>query len=430
MFFMAYSLEDVPDQSPRPVTFLWNGGPGSSSSLVHLLGFGPKRIDRDGELRPNEGTWLETSDLVFVDPIGTRYSRPTKAEYAAEFYQDRGDAESVAEFIRVYLTRANAWDAPVFLAGESFGVLRATRVTDVLQRKGIPVTGIMFIGLVPRLAPVTAEVETALAVPTFAATAFYHQRLAPDLQSNFDETLREAETWALERYAPALARAPSSVDIGDLRAGLTRLTGVDGRAIDSTLIVGMGPFTKALLREDMLVVGRYDSRVTGPLDTTEVQYDPTIDPSLMSLLDDVGVVRYMRDELGYRSDLRYQGPFGGGYPPPDSPRGDWMSVRWDRSESGRAPVDDQTSDPTPSVERLMRSDEDLHVYSGCGYYDLVCSYAVIEYMAAKLDPALASRLTVRSYHGGHAIYTDRDARMQMKADVTSFIRNARGGRPR
>ena len=132
MFFIAYTADRAAGEPQRPLTFLWNGGPGSSSSLVHLLGFGPRRLDENGVAHPNDGTWLGVTDLVFVDPIGTGYSRPAKAEYGAEFYQNRGDAESVAEFIRVYITRADAWDRPLFLAGESFGVSRAVRVAGAL----------------------------------------------------------------------------------------------------------------------------------------------------------------------------------------------------------------------------------------------------------------------------------------------------------
>ena len=423
MFFVAYSAAAGENTALRPLTFAWNGGPGSSSSLVHLLGFGPKRIGNDGEIRSNEGTWLGATDLVFVDPIGTGYSRPVREEYGAEFYQDRGDAESVAEFIRVYLTRADAWERPLFLAGESFGVLRAIRVADVLRGKGIPVAGLIHIGLVPPLAEIGDPLETALAVPTYAAAAHYHRRLDPALQGDLESTLAEAERWARDAYAPALER-PGSLTAGEraeIRAGLARLTGIGAEAIDSTLVIPMGVFAATLLADEGRVVGRYDSRVTGPIDRTQTMYDPTTDPSLENIIDDVAVIRYMRDELGYRSDLRYQGPFGGGYPPPDSFRGDWMSVMWDRSEDARAPVDDRSSDPTPAVERVMRANEALRLFVACGYYDLVCSYALIEEMVASLDPTLADRITVRIYPGGHAVYDDDRVRGRMRTDVTAFI---------
>lgn len=419
MFFISYSLERE-SEGARPITFLWNGGPGSSSSLVHLLGFGPKRLDSSGAVIVNDGTWLEFSDLVFVDPIGTGYSRPTRPDYGAEFYQDRGDAESVAEFVRVFLTRADAWDAPLFLAGESFGVLRATRVEDVLRRRSIAVAGLMNIGLVPPLATISEEVSVALTIPTYAAAAIYHGQLDGD----FETMLRESTRWALQDYAPALTKLEglSANERARLRADLSRFTGVSLTLADSTLVLGMGPFSERLLREDGLVIGRYDSRLTGQLDTTQVPYDPTSDPSLKDNIDDVGVVRYMREELGFRSDLQYQGPFGGGYPSPNSFRGDWMSVLWDRSETSRAAIDDRSMDATPAVERVLRANQDLRIYVACGYFDLVCPYSTIDHMVEIMDPSLANRITVRTYHGGHAIYMDDSARLQMRADVETFVR--------
>src|SRR5262245_16622220 len=157
MFFTAYTLDSALNQSPRPLTFLWNGGPGSSSSLVHLLGFGPRRLQPDGTPVDNQGTWLDQTDLVFVDPVGTGYSRPAKPKYGPEFYQTRGDAESVAEFIRVYRNRFEAWEAPLFLAGESYGVTRAAGVAEVLQRRRIAVNGVILIGLALPLGQLTGE---------------------------------------------------------------------------------------------------------------------------------------------------------------------------------------------------------------------------------------------------------------------------------
>src|SRR5262245_46364858 len=165
MFFIAYTLDSSAGAKPRPLTFLWNGGPGSSSSLVHLLGFGPRRLQPDGTAVDNQGTWLDQTDLVFVDPIGTGYSRPTKGGYGPEFYQTRGDAESVAEFVRVYRNRFEVWDAPLFLAGESYGVIRAASVVDLLQRRGIGVAGIVLMGLQLPIGQLSDEQRMALSLP-------------------------------------------------------------------------------------------------------------------------------------------------------------------------------------------------------------------------------------------------------------------------
>jgi carboxypeptidase C (cathepsin A) len=154
MFFVSYTLDRPAASPPRPLTFLWNGGPGSNSGLVHLLGFGPKRIalatgsmprlsSSGTALVDNQDSWLAFSDLVFVDPIGTGYSRPTKPEYASEFYQSRGDAESVAEFIRVYRLRADAYEAPLYIMGESYGVTRCALVAEALERRHTNLTGVV-----------------------------------------------------------------------------------------------------------------------------------------------------------------------------------------------------------------------------------------------------------------------------------------------
>jgi len=423
MFFIAYTIDGAPPSPPRPLTFLWNGGPGSSSSLVHLLGFGPMRLDADGMARANDGTWLAATDLVFVDPIGTGYSRPTRAEYGAEFYQNRGDAESIAEFIRVYVTRADAWDAPVFLAGESFGVGRAVRVAAMLQQKGTPASGLVLIGLVPPLTRIDANTRTALTVPTYAATAFHHRVLSPDRQRDLNALLEASRTWALQQYAPALARRTglSTAEQSAVRSALAGFIGIAPAGIDSTLVVRMDRFTHQLLGSRGQVVGRYDSRLTGPLDPAQTMYDPTKDPSLEDIIDDTGIVRYMRRELAFLTDLRYQGPFGGGYPSATAFRGDWMSVRWNRADLAPEPA---ASDSMPELQRVMRADPRLRVYAACGYFDLVCNYAVIEHMGAQLEPQLARNVMVRAYAGGHAIYTDPAVRLRMRDDVTTFITQA------
>ena len=446
MFFIAYTLDSAAGAKPRPLTFLWNGGPGSSSSLVHLLGFGPRRLQPDGTAVDNKGTWLDQTDLVFVDPIGTGYSRPTKAEYGPEFYQTRGDAESVAEFIRVYRNRFEVWDAPLFLTGESYGVVRAAGVVDLLQRRAISVSGVVLMGLQLPLGQLSDDQRAALSLPNYTAAAFANKKLEPALQSDLRATLRQVEEWSHTSYATALSQKDKLAD-AQRRAivnQLARFTGLDARAFDSkTLSITMEAFTKQLLADRNEVVGRYDSRLVGPLDPKEQIYDPTKDPSLKDIISDVGVVRYLRNELGYKSDLKYQGPFGGGYPPPASFRGDWMSVRWNRpaseAASGSPARQGASAIPTPSsaaspsspptppdqpLKRAMIANPKLKVLVACGYYDLVCNYAANTYLADHLDNEIRRNVTARGYGGGHALYTDPTAQLDFKRDVTKFIQDA------
>ena len=431
IFFIAYTLDAPVVAKPRPLTFLWNGGPGSSSSLVHLLGFGPRRLQPDGTAVDNEGTWLDETDLIFVDPVGTGYSRPTKVEYGPEFYQTRGDAESVAEFIRVYRNRFEVWDSPVFLAGESFGVTRAAGVADVLERRGISVNGVVLMGLLLPLGQLTNEQRAALALPNYTAAAYANKKLEPALQADLQSTLKQAEEWAQSTYAPALARRDRLDDSErqTILVQLGRFSGLPQTALDpKTLTISMEAFTKQLLVDRSQVVGRYDTRLVGPLDPNEQQYDPTKDPSLKDIINDIGVVRYFRNELNYKNDLKYQGPFGGGYPPATSFRGDWMSVKWNRAVGSTATRPASSGSPATlpdqPLKRAMVTNTGLRVLVACGYYDLVCSYAANSYLATHLDQEIPRNVIARAYGGGHALYTDENARMNFKRDVVKFIQDA------
>lgn len=435
MFFVSYALDREAAATARPLTFVWNGGPGSNAALVHLIGFGPKRIApppgaRPGDgtrwiIEPNPGTWFEDTDLVFVDPIGTGYSRPTRAEFGSEFYQTRGDAESVAEFIRVYRTRFDAFDAPVLLAGESYGVTRAAGVAEALERRGTEVRGVILLGLALPLGSMSPSTRIALGLPSLTVAAFANNKLPSDLQRDLDATVRQAERWAASDYASALARRDSLTEPerDSIVRTLARFTGLDASRIDRrTLVVDRMQLGNYLLRREGKVVGQYDSRLIGPLDTTQTLYDPTKDPSLLDLLDDVMVLRYLRDELGYKSDLRYQGPFGGGYPPPTAFRGDWMSVRWNRGvpATGR----DSTAPPPQPLLNAMRANPGLRVFSACGIYDLVCEYYGNVWAANALDRSIKTNVLVHSYPGGHAVYTDPRAHTALRRDVAQFIREA------
>jgi hypothetical protein len=173
-----------------------------------------------------------------------------------------------------------------------------------------------------------------------------------------------------------------------------------------------------LLRREGKVVGLYDVRKTAPLDTTPGPYDPRKDPSLTRLLDPVAVLRYMRAELGYANDLNYQGPWGGGYPPPKQFRGDWMSVRWDWKADSLSP-----KVPLP-LQHAMTANPSLRVLVACGSFDLICDYYANEWKIAHMPDALRRRVMVKAYPGGHALYTDDAARLALKGDVEQLIREA------
>jgi carboxypeptidase C (cathepsin A) len=430
MFYIAYAVDQPRSSRPRPLTFLWNGGPGSNSGLLHLLGFGPKRLAGAGgsESRVsasaaafvnNQDTWLAWTDLVFIDPIGTGYSRPTKAEYAGEFYQNRGDAESVAEFIRVYRIRFDAIDAPLYIVGESYGVTRCALVADALERRRARLAGVFLLSGGLPLAERQGSAPAALNLPTLTAAAYAQHKLPPDLQGGtLEQALQAAEKYARGEYSTALAKPDQLNDAQKdaVREQLARFTGLAAGEIDqSKLVVTSEALSVRLLAGRKLTIGHYDSRLTGPLDPSP-EYDPTKDPSLKDILDNLSVVQYLRNELGFESDLNYQGPFGGGYPPATSFRGDWMSVRWNRALPSGTPPPSRSE----AMGSAMKTNPALRLFVGTGYYDLVSSYFAIEQAVAELEPELARRVTARRYAGGHAIYTDDAARHQLCVDAARF----------
>lgn len=455
IFFVSYTLDGVPP-ARRPVTFLWNGGPGSSASQVHLLGFGPKRFRtaedypttpflKAGDMVDNPETWLPYTDLVFVDPIGTGYSRATKPEYIYEFYNQRGDIESIAEFIRVYRTRFGA-SAPVFLAGESYGTTRAMGVAEALERRRTAVSGVILIAGFLELGQVLPPaLNTALMVPRYTATAFHHKRLATDLQRDLRAALRESEAWARGPYASALARVDSlsPSERSAIVAQLARFSGADTTLVNArTLSIPATTYTDRLLADRNIELGRYDTRTSARARKIDsVAWEPTTDPSLRPVLDimqgsSTDMIRYFRNDLRYYSDLLYQGPFGEGYPASTTYRGDWMSQKWNRPAPG-TPTDSSgrgggrgagrgAQAPTvPPLRQAMTMNPRMRVLVVSGLYDTVVpTCATMDEMVARVDEPFRSRVESRCYSGGHMMYTDRGPRREIQRDVQRFMREA------
>jgi carboxypeptidase C (cathepsin A) len=417
IFYVYYALDQPASLPPRPVTFVWNGGPGSNSTLVHLTGFGPRRIAAPPKIEDNDATWLDVTDLVFVDPVGTGFSRPVKPEYGAEFYRTLGDIASVAEFVRVFLTRFDLFQSPVFLAGESYGAWRASGVAEALEKRGQRVMGVMLISGGIQMGPVSPDaVRVALFVPSRAAAAFYHKKLAPELMRDETATLAEAESWALKEYAPAWERREQLTDAERERivAGMARYTGVPPAAIDrNTLMMTSPQFTAALLRDQKLTLGRYDMRLTTPA---------VADAERNRIVMDC-----LRKELQYNSDLAYQGIEEGYSPSRTSSVGArWV---WDQVESGglaKTAVGSGDGPPPaqPWLRRAMTIDPAIRVFVAAGLYDSLNSCADNRYLVAHIQPPeFARNFTYGCYRGGHMMYDTKEARYQLKADVAAFIRS-------
>src|SRR6185369_3573992 len=298
LFFMAYTLDKSGPTSQRPLIFAFNGGPGSASVWLHLGAVGPRRVvmPEDGsipappyQLTENGETWLDQADLVFIDPVGTGYSRAVKPDLTAKFLSLKGDIESVGEFIRLYLTRYERWPSPLFLAGESYGTTRAAGLAGHLFERGIAFNGIILVSTVLNFSTISFttgnELPYVLFLPSYSATAWFHKMLPPDLGVDLEANLREVEAWATGDYLRALNKGDrlSPEERQETIGRLARYTGLDERYIDNcNLRIEAVRFTKELLRQRKRTVGRYDSRLHGA-GLFAAAEQPDFDPSLTSV---------------------------------------------------------------------------------------------------------------------------------------------------
>src|SRR5579863_5000806 len=326
IFFIAYTLDnpgagqgDSSDWTRRrPLMFSFNGGPGAASVWLHLGCIGPRRVKMQAEgempappfqLVDNEYTWLDQADLVFIDPVGTGYSRPIKKELGKKFWGVKGDIESVGQFIRLYLSRYERWMSPLFIAGESYGTTRAAGLSAYLINNGIALNGIVLVSTVLNFETLEFtqgnDMPYVLYLPSYTATAWYHKKLSPELeQQDLAKTLPEVEQWASNDYALALAKG-DQLTAGERQSvidHLSRYTGLSKAYIDqANLRVKQDEFCKELLRDQNRTVGRLDSRFKG-MDMSGVSEGPNYDPSEAVIRPPFTSVlnNYVRAELGYK----------------------------------------------------------------------------------------------------------------------------------
>jgi carboxypeptidase C (cathepsin A) len=428
MFFVAY-VKDGANPATRPLSFIFNGGPGSASVWLHMGAFGPKRVDLqpDGEAGPppyryedNPNTLLDQTDMVFIDPVGTGYSRATKPEYGQNFWGLNEDLNTVAEFIRLYLTQYNRWGSPKFLMGESYGTTRAAGLSGVLADKGIVVNGVVLISTVLDFeASSTAkgnDIGYVNFLPTYAATAWYHKRLPADLQSQpVDKVAAAAEQWASTDYLVALMKGArmSAAERQKTIDQLARFTGLSKDVIDhNDLRVNLGTFDGELLKDERVRVGRLDGRFTG--------YDPIAsgggfggggggigDPSEVNIRNSFTPVlsEYVRTELNYKLDDVYY-ILGGGI------------GRWNYPQSN------SYATVTPNLERAFAKNPRMRLYVAEGYYDAATPYYAAEWTLAHMDVSpdvRAHNVTVGRFTAGHMVYIDQPSMKRLRADLAKFI---------
>ena len=429
VFFTAYELEDGGSREERPLTFAFNGGPGSSSIWLHMGALGPKRVVMEPEgwmpappyrAEPNPGSWLPATDLVFVDPVGTGFSRAAKEDGYKDFLNFQGDIESVGEFIRLYLSRYGRWSSPVFLAGESYGTTRAAGLSSHLFGGGVALSGLVLISTALDLRPIFFgegdDLPYGLFVPTYAATAWYHGRLREELQRRDpEELMAEVEEWVESELSVALMKGDrlDGERLREVAEKLAYYTGLEPEyVLGSNLRVHNNRFRKELLRGDRRSVGRLDSRYKGvePLEVTEwPQFDPSmtaIMPPYTSVFND-----YIRRELSVDTDMHYTVMLG-----------EKLRKKWEW-EKGKLPSTGEKLRGGLAVNPHMK------VMVAQGRYDLATPQMATSYMLSHMnvDPELRANISLRSYPAGHMFYLDAKALARFGSDSREFIATAVSG---
>jgi carboxypeptidase C (cathepsin A) len=432
IFFTAYSLDNdeatatAEHRKTRPITFSFNGGPGSSSVWLHMGLLGPRRVKMgdEGEMLPppfelvdNEYSLLDLTDLVFIDPVTTGYSRTVPGESPKQFHDFQKDIQSVGDFIRLYTSRYQRWTSPKFLIGESYGTTRAAGLAGYLgERHGMYLNGIMLVSSIldfqtARFTPGN-DMPYILFLPTYAATAWYHGKHDAELQKDLRNTLDEVEAFALGEYSLALMKGdalPNS-ERADIVKKLSRYTGLSSEFIEQTnLRVEIVRFTKELLRDEGRYTGRLDTRFKG-IDRDTAGETWEFDPSLAAITGPYSATLndYLRSELGFESDLPYEILTSRVQP--------WS---YDQHQN-------QYVNVAETLRKAMSLNQFLKVFVANGYYDLATPYFAtlytFDHMA--LDESLRENVSMGFYEAGHMMYIHLPSLKKQKGDLAEFIESA------
>lgn len=422
VFYTAYTKAGEANKAARAVMFCFNGGPGSSAVWLHLGGLAPRRVklNDDGSMPPppfglvdNEFSILDATDLVFIDPVATGFSRPAKDEKADQFFGQSGDIESVGEFIRLWTTRHQRWLSPKYLCGESYGVFRAAGLADHLHsRYGMYLNGVVLLSGLLDFATLREgpgnDLPSILFLPTFTATAHFHKKLPADLQADLPKALIEARAFAQGEYASALLRGTTlpANERKKIVTKLARLTGLTAQLFeDNNLQVDSSLFREMLLRDEGLIIGRFDARITGR-DADKSSSSPLFDPSYAAALGPFSTAMnsYLREELKFENDLPYEIIAGVG--------------PWN--------YDARNSYPSTAgrLGSVMSQNPYLRVLVLGGLRDLACPIDGIQYSLdhLKLDPALRKNITYKEYESGHMMYVNQPDLKKLQQDLEKFLK--------
>jgi carboxypeptidase C (cathepsin A) len=428
LYFTAYTRDGV-DATKRPIAFTYNGGPGSASVWLHIGAFGPRRVVLDDEGMPlpppyrvtdNNESLLDVTDLVFIDPVSTGYSRPAQGEDPNQFHGLREDIKWVGEFIRLYTGRFDRWSSPKFLIGESYGTTRSAGLSRYLQEThGIYLNGIVLISAILNFETARFDIGNDLPyplfLPTYTAIAWYHKKLPADLAGDLQKALKESESFAAGEYTLALEQGNDlpAAQRQAVAAKLARLTGLSQDYLErANLRPVISGFVKELLRDSRQTVGRIDGRYKG-IDRTATGETYEYDPSTAATTGPFTAAfnTYVRDELGFKSDLPYE-------------------VLTDRVRPWNyRDFANQYVNVAEDLRRALAINGSLKVFVANGYYDLATPFFATRYTFAHLgfDPLYRERVSMGYYECGHMMYVRRIDREKLKADIAQFIQNSSGG---
>ena len=422
MFFVAYTL-DGQEAAKRPLTFSFNGGPGSASVWLHMGALGPKRVvlQPNGfmpaapyRLEDNPNTLLDRSDIVMVDAIATGYSRAATAELTKKFLGVKGDVQAFGEFIRLYISRYDRWSSPLFLLGESYGTTRAAGIAGYLADHGIAFNGVTLLSMAVDFQTLewnkSNDLPYFLLVPTFNMIAGYHHKLSADLTQDTAKTRDEVVRWSTNDYALALGKgdALTAEEHRKIVDQLSRYIGLRPEVIEAhSLRIDVPTFTHELLLDQKLVAGRLDGRFSSPNpDEDRLFYDPTgaaILPPYTSAFNG-----YLRTELNYKSDMPYR-VFA--YDEPGFQKWEWgNAVEGFPSTAG-------------GLRSAMIKNPYMKILVMEGYYDLATPFAAANWTMdhLNLDGQFRQNVSYATYNSGHMVYIDRAEHNKMKKDLVDFM---------
>ncbi|RKY17386.1 MAG: carboxypeptidase [Planctomycetota bacterium] len=416
LFYTYYERSDVEDRSARPLTISFNGGPGSASLWMHIAYTGPRLLEIDDEgyplqpygIRENAHSILDVTDILYVDPVNTGFSRILNDADRGQFFGVNQDIRYLARWIDTFVTRQGRWTSPKFLIGESYGTTRVSGLAARLQdSQWMFLNGVILVSPTGLGVEREGPVDDALPLPYYAATAWYHGKLADDLQGrDLEDILPEVEAFTLHELLPALAQGGSlpAPERAQLTERYARYSGLKLPLVRQYNMAVPTPFFwKELLRDEGLTVGRLDSRYRG-FDREDAGSSPDFDPALSSWNHAFApaINHYLRDLLGYETDLQYW-VFGPVHP-------------WDRDG-------DRTG---WQLQQAMGENPYLHMLVQSGYYDGATDYFSAKYTMWNMDPTgrFQDRMTHKSYRSGHMMYLRSEDLKAANDDIREFIAGA------